>query len=132
VLDEVHRPGGRIMPQLWHVGMMRTPGHGPNPEVAPIGPSGLVKLAGWVKRLTGRPTITVGAVGLDGDFMAGDGGVASADRFAERRLKVARGEADLVAVGRALLADPAWAAKLRDGRTGEFRPYTREAVKTLA
>ena len=45
---------------------------------------------------------------------------------------VARGEVDLVAVGRALLVDPAWAAKVRDGRVAELLPFTPEALKTLA
>ena len=36
-----HGAGGRIMPQLWHVGMARQPGSFPNPEAPPVGPSGL-------------------------------------------------------------------------------------------
>ena len=30
-----------------------------------------LNLAGWTKKLTGKPTITVGSVGLDGDFIRG-------------------------------------------------------------
>lgn len=30
-----------------------------------------LNLAGWTKKPTGRPTITVGSVGLDGDFIRG-------------------------------------------------------------
>src|SRR5579863_6173244 len=41
VLAAVHGAGGRIMPQLWHVGMMRKSGDLPNPEAPPIGPSGI-------------------------------------------------------------------------------------------
>ncbi|MDU5950669.1 MAG: 12-oxophytodienoate reductase, partial [Paenibacillus macerans] len=36
------------------------------------------------------------------------------------------------AVGRALLTDPAWAAKIRDGRLDELQPFTREALGTLS
>jgi len=43
-----------------------------------------------------------------------------------------RGEVDLVAVGRALLVDPAWAEKIRDGRLDELVPFTPEALKTLS
>ena len=32
-----------------------------------------LNFAGWAKRLTGKPTITVGSVGLDGDFIAASG-----------------------------------------------------------
>jgi len=43
VVKEVKAAGGLIMPQLWHVGMMRKPGSHPNPDVDPVGPSGLFK-----------------------------------------------------------------------------------------
>lgn len=41
VVDAVHAAGGRIVPQLWHQGVMREPGTGPHPEVASLRPSGL-------------------------------------------------------------------------------------------
>jgi len=278
VLAEVHTAGGRIMPQLWHVGMMRKPGDLPNPEALPVGPSGIavpagkltdplteaeiagliaayaqgaadaqrlgfdgvelhgahgylidqffwevtnqrsdryggdvagrtrfaaeavracraavgrdfpillrfsqwkiadfgaklaatpeelerlltpladagvdifhcstrrfwepefpgssLNLAGWTKKLTGKPVITVGSVGLDNDLMTafreGKGaGLSGLDAIVGM---VEREEADLVAVGRALLADPAWAAKIRDGRDAELQPFTLEAMKVL-
>ncbi|MNP72426.1 hypothetical protein D3C76_1689820 [compost metagenome] len=40
-------------------------------------------------------------------------------------------EFDLVAVGRALLGDPAWAAKVREGRLSEIQAFTPEALATL-
>jgi 2,4-dienoyl-CoA reductase-like NADH-dependent reductase (Old Yellow Enzyme family) len=43
VCDEVHAAGAKIMPQLWHVGMQRAPGAGPNPGLAAVGPSGIDK-----------------------------------------------------------------------------------------
>jgi 2,4-dienoyl-CoA reductase-like NADH-dependent reductase (Old Yellow Enzyme family) len=278
VLSEVRAAGGRIMPQLWHVGSARKPGSEPNPNVPPIGPSGLAKrgekigeplteeeiadvvdaygraaeaakrlgfdglelhgahgylidqffwegtnertdryggdlvartrfavevvqtcrravgpdfpillrysqwklqdyeaklavtpdelgrwlaplvdagvdafhcstrrfwepefkgstlnLAGWTKKLTGKPTITVGSVGLDNDFIAGlqerqmahNVGIDGLVRMVEAR------EVDLVAIGRALLVDPAWAAKIRNRQTEELVPFTPEATKTL-
>jgi 2,4-dienoyl-CoA reductase-like NADH-dependent reductase (Old Yellow Enzyme family) len=92
-----------------------------------------LNLAGWTKKLTGKPTITVGSVGLDGDFMSlfteGKGARnAKIDGLIER---LEREEFDLVAVGRALLVDPAWAKKIGDDRTAELIPFTSEAVKTL-
>ncbi len=92
-----------------------------------------LNFAGWAKKLTGLPSITVGSVGLSGEFMAAFAGEtshpASLDEL-ERRLE--RGDFDLVAVGRALLADPKWAAKVRDGRTAELHDFTREALATLS
>ncbi|CAM4515685.1 MAG: NADH:flavin oxidoreductase [Paenibacillus macerans] len=93
-----------------------------------------LNLAGWTRKLTGKPAITVGSVGLNSEFTSlfesGKGGeTASIDNLIER---LEREEFDLVAVGRALLTDPAWAAKIRDGRLDELQPFTREALGTLS
>jgi 2,4-dienoyl-CoA reductase-like NADH-dependent reductase (Old Yellow Enzyme family) len=42
-----------------------------------------------------------------------------------------RGDFDLVAVGRALLQDPLWAQKVRQGRNGELMDFERSAMATL-
>ncbi|MFI8828750.1 NADH:flavin oxidoreductase [Streptomyces sp. NPDC053431] len=92
-----------------------------------------LNLAGWTKKLTGRPTITVGSVGLDGDFIhafMGKGAeLGSLDNLLDR---LERDEFDLVAVGRALLQDPEWAAKVLAGRVDELKPYDAAALKTLS
>ena len=36
-----------------------------------------------------------------------------------------------MAVGRALLVDPDWAVKVREGREGDILPFSREALTTL-
>jgi 2,4-dienoyl-CoA reductase-like NADH-dependent reductase (Old Yellow Enzyme family) len=43
-----------------------------------------------------------------------------------------RGDFDLVAIGRAILADPAWAAKVRESDFSELNPFTPDVLKTLA
>lgn len=92
-----------------------------------------LNLAGWTKKLTGKPTITVGSVGLDNDhtsfFTEGKG--ASNKPIDGLNEKLEREEFDLVAVGRALLVDPTWANKIRNGQTDELIPFTKEAVNTL-
>ncbi|MFC3748316.1 NADH:flavin oxidoreductase [Paenibacillus sp. GCM10012306] len=92
-----------------------------------------LNFAGWTKKLTGKPTITVGSVGLDGDFTSLFAEGKGANHVGIDRLiqKLEHEEFDLVAIGRALLADPAWADKIRDGRTDELIPFTAEALKTL-
>ncbi|MFF2482383.1 NADH:flavin oxidoreductase [Paenibacillus sp. NPDC058071] len=87
-----------------------------------------LNLAGWTKKLTGKPTITVGSVGLDEDYFA-----AGKDNLHNDGLiaRLEREEFDLVSVGRQLLSDPAWASKIRDGRTDELIPFTPEAANTL-
>ncbi|MFB9329892.1 NADH:flavin oxidoreductase [Paenibacillus aurantiacus] len=92
-----------------------------------------LNLAGWTKKLTGKPVISVGSVGLDGDFMDyfRKGASSEVERIDGLLDRLEAGEFDLIAVGRALLADPAWAAKIRDGRNDELVPFTMEATKTL-
>jgi len=90
-------------------------------------------LAGWTKKLAGKPTIAVGSVGLTDDFISWFAGAATRTRGIDDLLaRLDAGEFDLVAVGRALLADPAWAAKIRDGRAAEITTFTRDLLQTLA
>ncbi|MFJ7996675.1 NADH:flavin oxidoreductase [Streptomyces sp. NPDC096310] len=91
-----------------------------------------LNMAGWAKKVTGKPSITVGSVGLDTDVFATDRGaqaaVTSIDRLIDR---LERDEFDLVAVGRALLADAQWARKVLTQRTDTLIPFTPEAANTL-
>ncbi|MFI0714956.1 NADH:flavin oxidoreductase [Streptomyces inhibens] len=92
-----------------------------------------LNLAGWTKKLTGRPTITVGSVGLDGDFIRGFMGEGAPVQGIDNLLdRLERDEFDLVAVGRALLQDPEWAAKVLADRFEELKPYDAAALKTLS
>ncbi|MCP5160858.1 MAG: NADH:flavin oxidoreductase [Hahellaceae bacterium] len=95
-----------------------------------------LNLAGWTQELTGKPAITVGSVGLDGDFI-GDGNFdmktsanpTGIDQLTER---MNQGEFELVAIGRALLVDPQWVQKIRTGAWDQVLPYTKDALKTLS
>jgi len=80
-----------------------------------------LNLAGWTQELTGKPTMTVGSVGLDSDFLRSYAGKVSHKQGVDalvRRLEA--GEFDLVAVGRALLSDAEWSNKVREGREDEI------------
>ena len=101
------------------------------PEFPDIdGPNGL-NLAGWVKKLTGIPTISVGSVGLSSEFTGSFRGEGSAaGKLDETIERLDKGEFDLVAVGRALLQDPDWAVKVKEGRFSELRDYDGAALKT--
>jgi len=92
-----------------------------------------LNFAGWAKKVTGKPTITVGSVGLSGEFLGafrGEGSQPSGFDEVIRRLE--REEFDLVAVGRALLTDWEWPIKVRDGRFDELRPFAREDLAVLS
>jgi 2,4-dienoyl-CoA reductase-like NADH-dependent reductase (Old Yellow Enzyme family) len=105
-------------------------------------PGSDLNLAGWTKKLSGKPTITVGAVSLTSDFLpvqaspetvAGPPGGEPGRAAGMGRLleMLNRGDFDLVAVGRGLLADPAWANKVRGGRFDELVPFSQEAREKL-
>ncbi|MFE6619238.1 NADH:flavin oxidoreductase [Streptomyces sp. NPDC057740] len=92
-----------------------------------------LNLAGWTKKLTGKPTITVGSVGLDGDFIGAFMGEGSTVKgFDDLLDRLEAEEYDFVAVGRALLQDPQWAAKVLGGRFDELAPYDAASLKTLS
>ena len=92
-----------------------------------------LNLAGWSKKLTGKPTITVGSVGLSSDFVnsfRGEGSAASSLDDVSERLE--RGEFDLVAVGRALLQDPNWATKVKNGEHDALMDYDAKSLAMLS
>ncbi|MBA3069466.1 MAG: NADH:flavin oxidoreductase [Hyphomonas sp.] len=88
--------------------------------------------AGWAKKLTGLPTITVGSVGLNGDFINAFAGQGAPQRsLDDLEARLDRGEFDLVAVGRAILQDPDWATKVKEGRVSELSDYDAKSLATL-
>lgn len=91
-------------------------------------------LAGWTREITGRPTITVGSVGLDRDlmqdFVEGQS-VPTLKSLDELARRFDRGDFDLVALGRVLLADPNWLEKVRAGAVDQLKPYSKECMDTL-
>lgn len=92
-----------------------------------------LNLAGWTKKITGKPTITVGSVGLNEDFFSAFAGKDSSTRSIDDLLeRMDKGEFDLVAVGRALLQDPNWANKIRDRKQDQLQQYSGEALATLS
>jgi 2,4-dienoyl-CoA reductase-like NADH-dependent reductase (Old Yellow Enzyme family) len=92
-----------------------------------------LNLAGWTKKLTGKQVITVGSVGLDGDFINAFQGESSSVKSIDNLLdRLEADEFDLVAVGRALLQDPEWAAKVLTDRFDELKSYDASALATLS
>ena len=71
-----------------------------------------LNMAGWIRRLTGRPVITEGRVGLDGVPLPP----------LVRRMQA--WEFDMISAGRSLLADAEWGAKIRQAREAEIIPFT--------
>ena len=89
-------------------------------------------LSGWARKLTGKPTMTVGGIGLNNwlhDTFKNRGETLAINNLDEVRALLDRGMFDLIAVGRALVSDPAWARKARTGEP--FLPFDREALNRL-
>lgn len=88
-------------------------------------------LAGWTRHLSGRPVIAIGSVGVGAPFMSvtddASSGRARSLSLAPLVDLVNRGEFDLIALGRACLADPHWAAKVSSGRLADIRLYNKSA-----
>jgi len=102
------------------------------PEFPEIDGENGLNFAGWAKKLTGATTISVGSVGLSGDFMSAFGGESSTSVGLERLVeRMERDEFDLIAVGRALLSDPQWASKVRAGDVADFHGFTPAALAEL-
>ena len=93
-------------------------------------------LAACSRRLTGKPVIAVGSVGLaqqhetrrlrTRDNMGSE--IAGLERLLEC---LERDDFDVVAVGRGMIADPQWAEKVRNGRTENLNPLSPDMLEDL-
>jgi 2,4-dienoyl-CoA reductase-like NADH-dependent reductase (Old Yellow Enzyme family) len=91
-------------------------------------PGSPLNLAGWTRKITGKPTITVGSVTLtsDTDGNPHDGAAQHVAMLAER---LERAEFDLVAVGRAMIANPAWPRLVRRGDYHDLAAFVRPEIR---
>ena len=94
-----------------------------------------LNLAGWTKKLTGKDTITVGSVSLNADFLPEpgdkvfkDGEIASLDGLKQM---LVRDEFDLVAVGRAMIANPDWANRVQSGEFDMLANFEKKMLMSL-
>ncbi|MDE8650939.1 12-oxophytodienoate reductase [Novosphingobium album (ex Liu et al. 2023)] len=91
-----------------------------------------LNLAGWVKKVTGVPTCTIGSVGLDSDFFVSlaEGKPSNLDlgRLDDLMRRFDRGDFDLVAVGRAMIAEPDWPRIVQSGDLDRLKPFTPKAL----
>lgn len=92
-----------------------------------------LNLAGWVKMMTGKTTITVGSVGLNSVFteslLSGKG--ADITSLSKLESKFRDGEFDLVALGRSLIANPDWVNKVHENNLGDLQSFDAEMLKYL-
>lgn len=90
--------------------------------------------AGWVKRLSGKPSIAVGCVGLNkpSDFENAFNETISSESSRMEQLchMIEKEEIDLIAVGRSLLADSTWATKIYEGHLDALKSFN--AIKSTS
>jgi 2,4-dienoyl-CoA reductase-like NADH-dependent reductase (Old Yellow Enzyme family) len=74
-----------------------------------------LNLAGWAEKITGKPTMTVGSIGLETDLFDGmqQGGGVGLSNFDLLMERFDRGEFSLVGLGRLHLSNPDLGQKLR-------------------
>jgi 2,4-dienoyl-CoA reductase-like NADH-dependent reductase (Old Yellow Enzyme family) len=101
----------------------------------PTYPGNHLNLAGWTRKVTGVPTMTVGSVGLDSDltesFVAGREANCNLASLTDLMARFNRGEFDLVGVGRALIVEPEWANHLCGGALDKLKPYNHSVLAHL-
>ncbi|WP_339691320.1 NADH:flavin oxidoreductase [Celeribacter baekdonensis] len=102
------------------------------PEFPEVDGEDGLNFAGWAKKITGVPTISVGSVGLSNDFggaFAGQGSeVTPLDKLVQR---MENDEFDLIAVGRALLGDALWVEKVKAGAMNKLQNFDAAALAEL-
>jgi 2,4-dienoyl-CoA reductase-like NADH-dependent reductase (Old Yellow Enzyme family) len=94
-----------------------------------------LNLAGWTQKLSGKPTMSVGSVGLTEDFISGTFASkkeaveqSGIDELVER---MTNHEFELIAVGRALLQDPEWLVKVKEGRISDVEAFAKKSLAKL-
>lgn len=97
-------------------------------------PGSDLNLAGWARKLSGKPAITVGSVTLSAEMIATlmDGEKASIRPIADLVERTGRHEFDLVAIGRALITNPDWPRLVAAGDADSLNPFSVGALAGLA
>lgn len=95
-----------------------------------------LSLAAWTKKITKKPVISVGNVGidkaLDVSLFEGKQIFTKPESLTLVEEKLQNEEFDLIAVGRALLADPNWSNKMRDNEMDKVTSFSSDSLATLS
>lgn len=92
-----------------------------------------LNLAGWTRKLSGKPTITVGSVTLSAEMISTlmDGETATHRAIADLIERLHREEFDLVAVGRAFITNPDWPQIVAAGDADALAAFSVGALSNL-
>lgn len=94
-----------------------------------------LNLAGWTKKITGKPSITVGSISLEEDFLdeqaRGISEHSEPASIGNLATLLERGDFDLVAIGRSLISNPDWPKLVKAGRESELLAYDQSDLAKL-
>ncbi len=92
-----------------------------------------LNLAGWTRKLSGKPTITVGSVTLSAEMIATlmEGETATPRSIVDLVNRLERREFDLIAIGRALITNPNWPKVVAAGHARDLNPFSVSALAEL-
>lgn len=91
-----------------------------------------LNFAGWAKKLTGAITVSVGSVGLSGEFLASFQGQDSEPAGLQSLIKrMENEEFDMIAVGRALISNPHWVKQVRTGELDSLKGFSPSLLAEL-
>ena len=90
-----------------------------------------LSLAGWAKKLSGKPTMAVGGIGLESDIYESmsSGGSVGSDNIYDVAARIESGEFDFAMLGRALLSEPSWPVKTLEGDA--CKPFDMASLASL-
>lgn len=87
-------------------------------------------LSGWIRQITGLPTIAVGSIGLSLEFDAPTG-TNRIEKLTNIPNLIMNKQCDAIALGRSLIADPEWVNKVREGRDEELTTFSPDVLQRL-
>ena len=91
-----------------------------------------LNLAGWTKKLTKKPSITVGSIGLTEDFIETFKGKESKPTDILGLLeRLYEDEYDFVAIGRALISNPDWVSLVKNEEYDKIKIFTPKDLESL-
>ncbi len=93
-----------------------------------------LNLGGWARKLTGKPSMTIGGIGLvvsSPEYMSNRviSAISTSNNLPQLMERFNHGEFDLVGAGRSLLSDPQWATHIRNGQA--ILPFDRSCLERL-
>ncbi len=95
--------------------------------VSPFGEEDDLGLAGWTRKISGKPTITVGNIGLITSELTEEG----PQSLAELQRRFDAGYFDLAALARPLITEPAWVSKAGNGDYEAIKDFYPEAPQEV-